>query len=68
MSNNSDQKRILFLSANPRETSNLRLEEERREIEERLRLAGYGKHPIYSSGATRPRDMQQAMIDYKPNV
>ncbi len=62
------QKNILFLAANPKETISLRLQEEEREIKEKLRSQGYGKVPIYSSGATRPRDIQQAMLDSKPQI
>ena len=62
------QKNILFLAANPKETTSLRLQEEEREIKEKLRSQGYGKVPIYSSGATRPRDIQQAMLDSKPQI
>ena len=61
-------KSILLLAANPRGTVSLRLQEEEREIKERLRLAGYGKVPISSTGATRPRDIQQAMLDFRPQV
>jgi pterin-4a-carbinolamine dehydratase len=68
MSSSSNQKSILFLAANPKNTTNLRLHEEEREIKERLRLAGYGKVPIHSSGATRPIDIQQAMMDSKPQI
>jgi hypothetical protein len=56
------------VAANPKGTSSLRLQEEEREIKERLRLAGYGKVPINSTGATRPRDIQQAMLDFKPQI
>jgi hypothetical protein len=41
-------KSILLLAANPKSTVSLRLQEEEREIKERLRLAGYGKIPISS--------------------
>lgn len=58
----------MLLAANPKGTSSLRLQEEEREIKERLRLAGYGKVPINSIGATRPRDIQQAMLDFKPQI
>ncbi|ASC73224.1 hypothetical protein XM38_041860 [Halomicronema hongdechloris C2206] len=61
-------KSILLLAANPKGTGSLRLQEEEREIKERLRLAGYGKVPINSTGATRTRDIQQAMLDFKPQV
>jgi hypothetical protein len=62
------QKSILFLAANPRKTTSLRLQEEEREIKECLRQAGYGKVPIYSTGATRTRDIPQAMLDFKPQI
>jgi hypothetical protein len=65
---NENLKSILFVGANPRGTRNLRLEEEKREIAERLRLAGYGRVPINSTGATRPRDIQQAMLDFRPQI
>jgi hypothetical protein len=53
-------KSVLLIAANPKGTNSLRLQEEEREIRERLRLAGYGKVPINSIGATRPRDIHQA--------
>ncbi|HBL14864.1 MAG TPA: hypothetical protein DD379_26435, partial [Cyanobacteria bacterium UBA11162] len=65
---NTTPKSILLLAANPKETKSLRLQEEEREIRERLRLAGYGKTPINSTGATRSRDIQQAMLDFKPQI
>jgi pterin-4a-carbinolamine dehydratase len=68
MSKKYKQKNILFLAANPKETTSLRLQEEEREIKEKLRSQGYGKVPIYSSGAARPRDIQQAMLDSKPQI
>ncbi|MBE8968022.1 CHAT domain-containing protein [Nostocales cyanobacterium LEGE 12452] len=68
MNGNTAQKSILLLAANPKQTKSLRLQEEEREIKDRLRLAGYGKIPINSTGATRPRDIQQAMLDFKPQI
>jgi hypothetical protein len=66
MSDSNALKSILLLAANPKGTVSLQLQVEEREIKERLRLAGYGKVPIHSTGATRPRDIQQAMVDFKP--
>jgi GTPase SAR1 family protein len=68
MSNISSFKSILLLAANPKTTTNLRLQEEEREIRERLRLSGYGKVPINSAVAVRPRDIQQALLDFKPQI
>ncbi|AFZ01918.1 CHAT domain-containing protein [Calothrix sp. PCC 6303] len=62
------KKNILLLAANPKNTANLRLQEEEREIKERLRLNGYGKTPIFSTGATRIRDIQLAMLDFNPHI
>jgi len=61
-------KKVLLLTANPKNTHPLRLQEEERLIKEQLRLAGYGEAPIFSSGATRPRDIQQAMLDSRPQI
>jgi hypothetical protein len=68
MSNVFSLKSILLIAANPREAASLRLQEEEREIKERLRLAGYGKAHINSIGSTRTRDIQQAMVDFKPQI
>jgi len=68
MNDRTSIKSILLLAANPKGTQNLRLQEEEREIKERLRLAGYGKIPINSAGAVRPIDIQQAMLDFDPHV
>jgi len=68
MSSDNFVKKILVLAANPKGSKGLRLQEEEREIKERLRLAGYGKMPINTTSATRPRDIQQAMVDFKPQI
>lgn len=68
MKDGTEFKSILLLATNPKSTVSLRLQEEEREIKERLRLAGHGKVPISSTGATRSRDIQQAMLDYKPQI
>lgn len=68
MKNAGTLKSILLLAANPKGTRELRLQEEEREIRERLRLAGHGKTPINSTGATRSRDIQQALLDFKPQI
>jgi hypothetical protein len=68
MSDRTSLKSILLLAANPKGTQNLRLQEEEREIKERLRLSGYGKIPINSAGAVRPTDIQQAMLDFDPHI
>jgi len=64
----SYKKRILLLTANPKGTRPLRLQEEEKKIKEGLRLAGYGKVPLSSVEAVRPGDIQQAMLDFKPQI
>jgi hypothetical protein len=61
-------KTILLLAANPKTTASLRLQEEERDIKERLRLCGYGKLPLYSVVAVRSRDVHQAMLDFNPQI
>ena len=61
-------KTILLIAANPKGTEILRLQNEEREIRERLRLAGYGKVPILSAIAARPKDIQQALLDHDPQI
>ena len=61
-------KTILMLAANPKNSVSLRLQEEERDIKERLRLAGYGTEPIKTAVAVRPRDITQAMLDFKPQI
>jgi Leucine-rich repeat (LRR) protein/GTPase SAR1 family protein len=61
-------KTILMLAANPQNSVSLRLQQEERDIKERLRLAGYGTEPIKTAVAVRPRDIQQAMLDFKPQI
>jgi hypothetical protein len=63
-----NKKSILIVAANPKDTKPLRLQEEKREIQEKLRLAGYGKVPIYSTEATRSRDLQQAILEFQPQI
>ena len=67
-SETKSMKTILMLASNPKNTVNLRLQEEERDIKERLRLAGYGTEPIKSAVAVRPRDIQQAILDFKPQI
>ncbi|BBC26112.1 COR domain-containing protein [Pseudanabaena sp. ABRG5-3] len=67
-SESKPMKTILMLAANPKNSVSLRLQEEERDIKERLRLAGYGTEPIKTAVAVRPRDIQQAMLDFKPQI
>lgn len=60
---------ILMLSANPKGTVPLRLDEERREIEAGLeRSRQRDQFRLITKGAVRPQDVQRAMLDYGPQV
>lgn len=62
--------KVLLLSSNPRETTPLRLDEERREIEsglvERSRLRDDFR--VITKVAVRSRDVQRAMLDNAPQI
>ena len=60
---------ILFLAANPKGTDPLRLGEEVRTIDERLRLAQYrDKFNLEQQWAARTGDILDAMRRYKPDI
>ena len=62
-------KKILFLSANPRQTMQLRVNEELREIKEGLRRAKEREQFILESAeAVRYRDLRRAILDNTPNI
>jgi CHAT domain len=63
-----NQKSILFLSANPKGTEKLQLEEEKQDIINRLRESGYSENPIFSIESTQSNEIQQAFIKYKPHI
>ena len=67
--NKESEKTILILSANPKGTEPLRLDEEVREIEEGLQRAG--KRELFSirtRKAVRYQDIRRAILDYKPHI
>ncbi|MFN6572666.1 CHAT domain-containing protein [Dendronalium sp. ChiSLP03b] len=60
---------ILILSANPKNTNRLRLDEEVREIEEGLqRSRNREQFKIRSKLAVRLRDLRRALLDYEPQI
>ena len=62
-------KTILILTANPSDTSRLRLDEEVREIQEGLNLsAGRDSFNVVSQWATRPDDLRRALLKYRPQI
>jgi hypothetical protein len=62
-------KTILILTANPKDTSRLRLDEEVREIDEGLRRSKHrDQFKIKSKWAVRLRDLRRALLDENPQI
>ncbi len=62
-------KKILILSANPRNTSKLRLDEEVREIQAGLeRAKSRDDFEIIVRWAVRPDDFRRALLDHEPQI
>ncbi|BAZ20598.1 hypothetical protein NIES4073_14740 [Kalymmatonema gypsitolerans NIES-4073] len=62
-------KKILILSANPQNTSKLRLDEEVREIQAGLERAKKRSHfEIITKWAIRVDDLRRALLDYEPQI
>ena len=60
---------ILFLAANPKDTDRLRLDEEVRTIDERLRLAQHrDRFNLEQQWAVRTHDILDAMLRYQPDI
>lgn len=61
--------RILFMSANPWTTSRILVDEEAREIFERLQEGPYrGRFELFNHAATRPIDLQKLLLFYRPHI
>ena len=61
--------RILFLAANPLNSARLRLDEEVREIEAKIRTADYRDSlQLVSKWAVRPDDLLQYLNQYRPHI
>ncbi|UKO96142.1 AAA-like domain-containing protein [Nostoc sp. UHCC 0870] len=62
-------KKILILSANPTNTSRLRLDKELREIQTGLeRCKNRDEFEIISRWAVRPEDLRRALLDHEPQI
>src|SRR5438552_18331347 len=61
--------RILFLSANPWTTSRILVDEEAREIFEKLQEGSF-RHlfVVYNHAAIRPADVQRLLMTYRPHI
>jgi hypothetical protein len=65
----TDKTRILFLSANPWTTSRILVDEEAREIFERLQEGPYrDQFELQKHAATRPVDLQRLLLHYEPHI
>src|SRR5215217_308682 len=61
--------RILFLSANPWTTSRILVDEEAREIFERIQEGPYrDKFELHNHAAIRPIDLQRLLLMYQPQI
>ena len=61
--------RILFLSANPWTTSLIMVDEEAREIFERIQEGPYrGRFELFNHAATRPIDLQKLLLFFQPHI
>jgi len=60
---------ILILTANPKNTNRLRIDEEVREIRETLKSSSFRERfDVQDRRAVRPKDIQQALLDVKPQI
>lgn len=65
----NQKRKILFLTANPSDTTWLRLNRESRDIQEKLQMANKrDKFEFYEKLAVRPGDISQAFLDIKPQI
>jgi hypothetical protein len=61
--------RILFLSANPWTTSRILVDEEAREVFEKLQEGSHREHfELHKHAAIRPADLQRLLLMYKPHI
>ena len=61
--------RILFLSANPWTTSRILVDEEAREVFERLQEGSFrDSFALYNHAAIRPSDVQRLLMIYRPHI
>ncbi|MCI5211003.1 MAG: CHAT domain-containing protein, partial [Candidatus Electrothrix sp. ATG2] len=62
-------KKILILSANPKNTARLRLDEEVREISRSLKQAKYGRlFTVRQAWAVGTRDLRRELLEHEPDI
>jgi tetratricopeptide (TPR) repeat protein len=59
---------VLFLAAKPLDTGDIRLDEEYREIEDRLSHASPQRFRLIGKWAVRAQDLQKALLEYEPAI
>jgi len=65
----SEKIRILFLSANPWNTSRILVDEEARKVFERLNEGPYRERfELVNYPATRPGDLQRLLLNHRPHI
>lgn len=65
----TDQVKILFLSANPKDISRIRLDEEAREVDEMIRMGDFRDQlALIPHFAVRPGDLRQSLLRHKPHI
>jgi hypothetical protein len=65
----TDQVKILFLSANPKNISRIRLDEEARKVGAAIRMAKYRDQlALIPHPAVRPSDLRQALLEHEPHI
>jgi hypothetical protein len=61
--------KVLFLASNPTDISRIRIDEESREIGERISLASHRDlFELIPLFAVRPRDLTRALLQHKPHI
>lgn len=65
----SEKVKILFLSANPKDISRIRLDEEMREVDEIIRMGERRDQlELILHPAARPGDLRQALLRHQPHI
>jgi hypothetical protein len=65
----TDQVKILFLSANPKNITHIRLDEEVREVDEKIRMGEFRDQlALIPHFAVRPGDLMQTLLRHKPHI
>src|SRR5690242_8758802 len=65
----TDPIKILFLSSNPKNITHIRLDEEVREVDEKIQMAKFRDHlQLIPHFAVRPEDLQQTLLRRKPHI